>query len=183
MTQSGTVQDQNIAVVFDSLDSNGTGTIGLDDLDGVARSICARIGLPAGGDQEKRLVDAYHAWWAGLQQDLDTDNDQIVTRQEFADGFQRPGVREKSSKHSHKVAQVIAELLDADGDGQISRDDYVRLVIQFDGIDKNTAEQGFRRLDKSGDGAVSVAELAAGWHQMMNSTDASAPGAALLGKN
>jgi Ca2+-binding EF-hand superfamily protein len=183
VAQSGTLQDQNISVVFDSLDSDRSGTIGLDDLDGLARGICARIGVPAGSDPERRLIDAYHAWWDGLQSDLDTDNNQIVTREEFAEGFRRPGVQEKSGEHSRKVARVIAELLDTDGDGQISQDEYVRLVTQFDGLDDNTAVRGFQQLDKDGDGAVSVAELEAGWHQMLNSADASAPGAALLGKN
>ena len=183
MGQAGTLQDQNINLVFDSLDADRDGQIELDDLAGLARSIAQRVGARPGSPQEQKLLDAYFAWWSHLQQTLDTDQNDVITRDEFAQGFQRPGVVEQSSEHSRRVARAIAELLDADQDGYITQDEYIQLSVQFDGMDLRIAQEGFRRLDTDGDGQVTIAELETGWHQMLHSTNPSAPGTALLGQN
>jgi Ca2+-binding EF-hand superfamily protein len=178
---SATLQDKNIFRVFETLDANHDKKINHEDFNLFAKNICKRVGISIDSNEGKKLAATYQDWWGRLKVDLDTDNDGSITQTEFADGFKRAGVQQYTSDYSNRVAEIIANLVDTDNDGYVSQSDYVKFVTGFPDFDRATASTGFQALDKDGDGRVSVAELKAGWHQMLNSTDPSAPGTALLG--
>lgn len=176
------LQKNNIKVVFDSLDRDHDGKLELNDFEKFVSDICNRTGVSPDSQEGQQLSGIYHSWWQRLQNDLDTDHDGSVSREEFASGFNSPGVQQYFSDYSKQAAKAIAGMLDTDKDGQISKDEYVKFAASFAGLDRATAADGFAELDANGDGKVSVNELQAGWHQMMNSSDPSAAGTALLGQ-
>lgn len=174
------LQDSNISAVFNILDSDQSGSITADDFDLIGRLVCDRLGVAVDSDNGRKVCGSYQAWWSRLREDLDVDNDGRVTQAEFAAIYQggRGDPQEYFSKHIGPAAEVVADMMDTDGDGYISQDEYLALLASI--TDPQAALAGFRQLDTDGDGRISVAELQAGIKQVMLSNDASAPGTSML---
>ncbi|MGV9267582.1 oxygenase MpaB family protein [Kitasatospora sp. NPDC003701] len=120
---------------FDAvLDQTGNGYLDWPDLAAMARELSGRLDLdePA----ETRLYDAYAAWWRELQSVLDTDGDGRISRQEYAEA-----VPSLAGPALIRVAEVLFDATDADGNQTIDADEYRALF-----------RTGFRRelLDSDG---------------------------------
>jgi len=147
-------QDEFVAAAkkrFAKLDRNGDGKLTPDELD-----------MPH-GDQApapKRAQSAEHRF-----DKLDSNHDGIVTLNEYlaeavakfkeldvagnghvtAEEIANSPMAQKRAEH---VAQHIAKRLDANGDGMVSRDEFLA-----------AAKQRFAKLDKNGDGFISADEI------------------------
>ncbi|MFG1694226.1 oxygenase MpaB family protein [Nonomuraea sp. NPDC049309] len=99
------------------LDQTGDGVLRWPDLAAMAREIATRLDL--GEQDEERLFQAYAAWWSELQAALDRDGDGRITRDEYAAAAARlPGTG------LIRVADVLFDVTDADGDGTIDAAEY-----------------------------------------------------------
>ncbi|MFF2045328.1 oxygenase MpaB family protein [Kitasatospora sp. NPDC058170] len=120
---------------FDAvLDQTGNGYLDWPDLAAMARELSGRLDLDE--PEETRLYDAYAAWWRELQSTLDTDGDGRISRQEYAQA-----VPSLAGPALIRVAEVLFDATDADGNQSIDADEYRALF-----------RTGFRRelLDSDG---------------------------------
>lgn len=95
------------------LDQTGNGHLEWPDLAAMAREIATRLDMDA--QTEARLFTAYADWWRELQTSLDTDGDGRITRHEYATAATTP-----SGPALIKIADVLFDATDADGDEAIS---------------------------------------------------------------
>jgi uncharacterized protein (DUF2236 family) len=99
------------------LDQTGDGYLDWPDLAAMARELSSRLDLdePA----ETRLYTAYAQWWKELQAALDIDGDGRVSKEEYA-----AAVPSLAGPALIRVAEVLFDATDADGDQFIDADEY-----------------------------------------------------------
>lgn len=99
------------------LDQTGDGYLDWPDLAAMARELSTRLDLEE--PEETRLYQAYADWWRELQTALDTDGDGRVSAVEYA-----AAVPSLAGPALIKVAEVLFDVTDANGDQQIDADEY-----------------------------------------------------------
>ncbi|WUH92546.1 oxygenase MpaB family protein [Streptomyces sp. NBC_00433] len=99
------------------LDQTGDGFLSWPDLAAMARELCSRLDLdePA----ETRLYTAFADWWRELQTALDADGDGRVSKEEYA-----AAVPSLAGPALIRVAEVLFDATDADGDQSIDAGEY-----------------------------------------------------------
>ncbi|MFH9404188.1 oxygenase MpaB family protein [Streptomyces sp. NPDC017638] len=115
------------------LDQTGDGYVDWPDLAAMAREIAGRLDLdePA----ETRLYDAFADWWRELQTALDTDGDGRVSRREYAEA-----VPSLAGPALIRVAEVLFDVTDADGDQRVDAQEYRALFRR--GFHRDPADAG-----------------------------------------
>jgi hypothetical protein len=78
------------------------------------------------------------------------------------------------------IADGLIGALDRDGNGSLSRDEYVRMYDAL-GVPPSTSTEAFKRLDRDGSGELSYAEFRQAIVEFYLSGDPNAPGNWLLG--
>ncbi|NYV73039.1 EF-hand domain-containing protein, partial [Streptomyces sp. UH6] len=99
------------------LDQTGDGHLDWPDLAAMARELATRLDLDE--PEENRLYDAFAAWWRELQAALDTDGDGRVSILEYA-----AAVPSLAGPALIRVAEVLFDVTDKDGNGTIDADEY-----------------------------------------------------------
>lgn len=99
------------------LDQTGDGHLDWPDLAAMARELSTRLDLDE--PEETRLYDAFAAWWRELQAALDTDGDGRVSAAEYA-----AAVPSLAGPALIRVAEVLFDVTDKDGDGTIDADEH-----------------------------------------------------------
>ncbi|GGW03621.1 hypothetical protein GCM10010264_18320 [Streptomyces globisporus] len=101
----------------DVLDQTGDGYVTWADLAAMARELSGRLDLDE--PEETRLYNAYANWWRELQAALDTDGDGRVSAAEYA-----AAVPSLAGPALIRVAEVLFDATDKDGDQTIDADEY-----------------------------------------------------------
>ncbi|MFI9152335.1 oxygenase MpaB family protein [Streptomyces sp. NPDC053367] len=101
----------------DVLDQTGDGYLTWPDLAAMAREMSSRLDLDE--PEETRLYDAYAGWWRELQAALDADGDGRVSAAEYA-----AAVPSMAGPALIRVAEVLFEVTDKDGNQHIDADEY-----------------------------------------------------------
>ncbi|WP_435136077.1 oxygenase MpaB family protein [Actinacidiphila sp. bgisy144] len=99
------------------LDQTGDGYLDWPDLAAMARELSFRLDLDE--PQETRLYNAFAAWWKELQADLDVNGDGRISAQEYADA-----VPSLAGPALIRVAEVLFDVTDADGNQYIDAEEY-----------------------------------------------------------
>ncbi|MFJ9909742.1 EF-hand domain-containing protein [Streptomyces sp. NPDC101152] len=115
------------------LDQTGNGYLDWPDLAAMARELSSRLDLDE--PEESRLYDAFADWWRELQAALDTDGDGRISAQEYA-----AGVASMAGPALIKVAEVLFDATDKDGNQTIDADEYRALFRT--GFQRETAGAG-----------------------------------------
>jgi hypothetical protein len=180
-TEIGGIQDRNIAAVFNRLDANGNGVVTKADFDAIAQQICAQFGITADSEAGQSIGESFQSWWEQLRRDLDTDHDDRITLEEFASAYKDGDPAEYFAEKLGRTAATVAEAVDSDDDGFITKDEYVSL-LSVAITDQQAILAGFHQLDTDGDGRISRAEFEAGVAAVMLSDDPATPGTAMMGQ-
>ncbi|WP_405581725.1 oxygenase MpaB family protein [Streptomyces sp. NBC_01190] len=99
------------------LDQTGDGYLDWPDLAAMARELSSRLDLDE--PEETKLYDAFAAWWRELQAALDIDGDGRVSKDEYA-----AAVPSLAGPALIRVAEVLFDATDKDGDEFIDADEY-----------------------------------------------------------
>ncbi|MFJ9430016.1 oxygenase MpaB family protein [Streptomyces sp. NPDC101490] len=99
------------------LDQTGDGYLDWPDLAAMARELATRLDLDE--PEETRLYQAFADWWRELQTALDTDGDGRISAGEYA-----VAVPSLAGPALVRVAEVLFDVTDANGDGTIDADEY-----------------------------------------------------------
>ncbi|WP_329133684.1 oxygenase MpaB family protein [Streptomyces sp. NBC_01476] len=99
------------------LDQTGDGYLDWPDLAAMARELSSRLDLDE--PEETRLYKAYAEWWRELQEALDADGDGRISKEEYA-----AAVPSLAGPALIRVAEVLFDATDADGNEFIDADEY-----------------------------------------------------------
>lgn len=119
------------------LDQTGDGYVSWPDIAAMAREIGSRLDLDA--EIEERLFEAFAGWWRELASALDDDGDGRVSRAEYA-----AAASSQASPALVRVAEVLFDATDADGDQSISAVEHRALFRTAFSRDVETAGQDAR---------------------------------------
>ncbi|MFI1731202.1 oxygenase MpaB family protein [Streptomyces acidicola] len=120
------------------LDQTGDGYLDWPDLAAMARELSSRLDLDE--PEETRLYNAYAHWWRELQADLDTDGDGRISAQEYS-----TAVPSLAGPALIRVAEVLFDVTDKDGNQSIDADEYRALFQTAFHRDTNGADGTYTR--------------------------------------
>ncbi|MFC5052243.1 EF-hand domain-containing protein [Saccharothrix xinjiangensis] len=168
------LQRKKTSVVFTAMDVNGDGFLERADFEALTDR-WAGIRGEAGSD---RLRELMMRWWEALHAASDENSDRKVTLDEVLLAVDNLGTMLDLVV---ATAESMFEAVDEDGDGEISAEEYGRMIHAWTGDDAPT-DAGFARLDLNGDGHISKAEFAGHWVEFWAGDDADAPGTYVFGE-
>ncbi len=173
---------RNIDAVFTILDVNADGVITYDDITAIGTRVCGQLHI-AGSPQAAAILGRYASWWEQLRADCDADGDGRISRAEFAHAMLSGGGDGQANYNQQlgKQVSLLADAMDADGDGFIEATEYLALFGAAPDLDPQVVQAAFERLDTNGDGRISREELQAGAARLFLSSDRAHPGTSILG--
>jgi len=124
------VQLRKLHKRFGLLDFDGNGYIELADYRNLGRRFQPAFGLSPDSPAAKAAVDTYTELFRRLHRAGDTDGDGRIDEEEFVASMAR-GLIERPDGFDRgmvPVLEVIMDVCDRDGDAEISRDEFARLL-------------------------------------------------------
>ncbi|MFJ3584662.1 EF-hand domain-containing protein [Streptomyces sp. NPDC090127] len=156
------VYGRKLAARFATFDLDHDGTITVGDLEAMARRILERYELSEASAKGKALMAGARHYFAGLAEAADTDDDGVLTREEFigAAGSRLRGNPDGFTDVIRPWAEAVVAVADVDGDGRVDLAEWTRMLRAMGATEAGAPVQA-RRVDTDGDGAVSVDEVVA----------------------
>ncbi len=171
------LQERKLRHFFDVFDSDHDGLLEQSDFETYLQRMSEATGHRKGWDE---LQSRWMFVWTTLQAMGDVDHDQMVSPDEWLSLADQLLQSEQSyAAIMNGIGETTFDLLDADGDGRISKDEW-RAFFWSHGIDDAT-DAVFPRLDSDGDGYVSRDETMANLREFFYSDDPDAAGNLFFG--
>ncbi|WP_062430660.1 EF-hand domain-containing protein [Herbidospora daliensis] len=168
---------------FTLLDADGDDVLTLADFTAAANRAATAFGWSPASDESIAIRQSYTALWQEVYAPMDLDGDAGLDFHEYLtahrktilglpDGYQRV----------QPVAQAFLQLADTDGDGVLTRAEYVTTMNSAFGLPEEDGEHAFDQLDAANAGALSFGEVHRAVEGYFCSEDPAAYGSALLGR-
>lgn len=173
---------------FDLLDVDGNGVLQYDDFRMVVDNMCDERGWSPRHRRRMGLVRANRRLWDMMVRYLDVDGDGDISLVEwlnfhFEAFTQDPELKSPNPDLNgalNSTAQFFCEVLDSDGDGQVTQEDYI-LFCEAYGVPEFEAKDSFKLFDKNQDGILQIGEVDALIREFYLSSDPKAPGNIFFG--
>ncbi len=128
-----------------------------------------------------QIDETFDAWWETIRKAADADGNGEITREEFvaaiAKGLESdPQYVDKMVK----VSEVTFRAADEEGDGKLTPLQIERIYRAY-GVNERLSTETFARIDRNGDGYVSIDEFVRAARDVYSSNDPEAPGAVMFG--
>jgi Ca2+-binding EF-hand superfamily protein len=165
-------QRNKIEAMFTAFDADGDGCLRREDFEALADRWGRLPGAEPGTELRARVERAAMGWWEHLVAGADANGDGGVDLDELMDLVDRLHTLPDEVR---ATAEAIFDVVDADGDGRISRAEHRRLIDVWHGRSTDTGDV-FDLLDLDGDGYLSRSGFAELWLQFWVSDDPAEPG-------
>lgn len=180
MSTTPDILQRKLVKDFDSIDFDGNGVLGRDDMQKFADNICREFGQSANSEKYRIFQEGCMQWWDKLLGVVDKNGDQQISREEYVAAY-RNASESQIQDMLDPYVHGLYTLIDTDGDQRISKSEFVRLE-RAAGVPEATSDQIFDRLDEDGSGYLSKNEFGKYIQQFYGSVNADMPGNFLLGK-
>ncbi len=170
-----TLQKRKWTRLFQVYDADRNGVIEKDDFEAIFHNLATARNLTQEMPQYEELHGTFMKDWEYLQKDADQNNNGKI---ELAEWLQYSDRRINSPNIYQIVvdlANQIFELLDIDGDGVISVEEYKTFYWSWR-IPEDLAIEIFAKLDLNGDGSINKKQFLRLLREFHHSNDPDAPG-------
>jgi Ca2+-binding EF-hand superfamily protein len=150
-------QRSRVSKAFDLMDLDGSGELGVEDIEALAQELVGRFGFAPGSQQHTDVQQASTALWQGLLQGVGLSGSDKISRKEYVD-FYAAAAPEEVQQALAPFADLLFGLFDADGDGKVSQSEFERYHRAW-GVSSDRIQGTFQQLDKDGSGDLSKEEL------------------------
>jgi Ca2+-binding EF-hand superfamily protein len=147
-----------VATSFDKADRDGDGYIDHKDFEAMVDSVCQAVGRDPRSPEAENVRFQYRQVADRLIERMDTNSDKQVSKQEYIAGARALQGDPAIVARNTAAASAMFNLVDTDGDGEISLDEYAKAMGAW-GATKKQVEDDFRAFDKDKNGTVSLPEL------------------------
>ncbi|MER5871021.1 EF-hand domain-containing protein [Streptomyces sp. NPDC002044] len=177
--------DRKLERAFTHLDVNDDRVIDEHDIIGLGSRLLTALDEPADSPKAAKVMGGLVDFWVELFKELDVDKDHKLTQAEYKQGmtrlFQDDGAAYDRS--FRPMVQAILTVVDTNGDGHISPEEFHKAQLAFDTkLDPAAADTLFAKIDKNHDGYLTVDELLDAVREYYTGTDEDAPGNLLFGE-
>jgi Ca2+-binding EF-hand superfamily protein len=140
-----------VQLIFDLLDADGSGHLDAEDFELMGRRVVhAAKGSDTAG--KEAMLAAFRRYWTTLAAELDTNNDNRITFEEYSGCVLSP---ERFDDTIEDFAVSLAALGDPDGDGLIERDVFVALMSAI-GFERANIDALFDAYEPNDDDEIAV---------------------------
>ena len=167
---------------YNVYDSNGDGVITQADAEKSLNNLAAVRNYKKGSAEYESFRAGFMVHWNDFLKAADADQNSEITLEEWLI------YHDKLITDKHKAMQTVLpsvfamfDVMDADGDGSISMNEYKNFMIAFGIPDRWIGDDVFHRLDLNNDGSISKKELGELVEQMYFNPDPACPGNVLFG--
>ncbi len=171
------LQKRKFKAAFDSQDFDGSGVLTQEDFDG----FFAQIKRFAG--QNLTIEELLQKQWSELNSKADVDKNGGVTLEEWYDYLDDlMNDPKRFEDYIIQTAKTLLALINPDENAIITLEEYTKFVKALS-VESREAEIAFKKLDKSGDGRLSIGEFLKNVREFyFNKDDEKAPSNWLFGK-
>ena len=152
---------RTLAVRFQHWDRDHNGYIERSDMEEAARRLGEAFGRAADSPEQLALTKSCRQFWQTLARHADVDLDGRISQDEYVTAFGSEVMVEPGTFESVYRALLgnVVKLADANGDGKLNEEEYLRLMQNWYNAHESDAAAAFRRLDRDGDGFLSLEEM------------------------
>jgi Ca2+-binding EF-hand superfamily protein len=168
--------DMKLQRQFCALDSDQDGYIDWSDYERMLQRYRNAYALEESDHKIQALRDGYAALWRELLHRV--PDQQRLSAPQYVAASQ--DVRSSQFDRAKHVSHAVFDIMDVDGDGEITREEFSRLLEVW-GVTTPEAMQTFDRMDANGDGVISRQEFLDAVHQFYHSDDPEVPGSHFFG--
>ena len=173
-------QKRKIANLFTVHDLNHDGAIERSDYVEYAQRLAAESGVGQGSSKYEELMSRFLGFWEMLRQAADRNHDSRITMREWFALFDQLLSTPDSARKMQPIGEAVFSMLDRNGDGNVTLDEY-QWLYSSGALDPKLAADSFKRLDTDHDGRISLQELTARLFEFFTSNDPDSPGTWLFG--
>ncbi|MCX4527120.1 MULTISPECIES: EF-hand domain-containing protein [unclassified Streptomyces] len=178
------VLDRKLSRAFAHFDTDGSGHLESQDFVDLGSRMLAAFGEPATSPKGTAVMSGLVDFWTALSAELDRAKDGRIDLAEYQQGMRRLYVEGKAYDTTFRpLAQAVVELIDTDGDGTVSRQEFHTAQRVFDGgLGEAAAQEAFARIDSDGDGQLTVDEFETAIREYYTDPSDQAAGNVLFGR-
>ncbi|MEU5078403.1 MULTISPECIES: EF-hand domain-containing protein [Streptomyces] len=165
---------------FDQMDANKDGYLDWTDYQKLADRYIQGYGLSKDDRRARALQTFCQIYWLELLRHAGADGDRL-SKEQFVLANRLAVIDTSRLNVTEGGGHAIFDIVDADGDNEISRDEFARLTRDVWKDNSPETMDLFHRLDTDGDGAISRHEFIRAVREHFLSNDPDAPGSIFFG--
>jgi Ca2+-binding EF-hand superfamily protein len=165
---------------FDGLDVNGNGRLEWADLQNLIDRFLNVYNLSKDDRRARALQAIYQMQWLELLRHAGVEGDHL-NREQYITASRLTAIDTSRINIVEGSAHAVFDCIDADGDNEISKDEFARYLRDIWQVTAPDAMDSFTQLDTDGDGSISRQEFVRVIHEYYHSSDSNAAGSKLFG--
>ncbi len=165
---------------FDSIDANHDGYLDWSDYQKLADRYIQAYRLDKNDRRARALQIFCQIYWLELLRHAGVEGDRL-TKDQFVTANRLAVIDTSRLNVTEGGGHAIFDVIDVDGDNEISKDEFARFLRDVWKSDAPDAMDSFIKLDVDGDGAISRYEFIRAVREHFLSNDPDAPGSMFFG--
>ncbi|MFH9670429.1 EF-hand domain-containing protein [Streptomyces globisporus] len=165
---------------FDAMDANRDGHLDWSDYQKLADRYIQGYGLSRDDRRTRALQTFCQIYWLELLRHAGVDGDRL-TKDQFVTANRLAVIDSSRLNVTEGGGHAIFDVIDENGDNEITKDEFARLMRDVWKHDSPEAMDLFSRLDVDGDGSISRHEFIRVIREYFLSNDPEAPGSIFFG--
>ncbi|MFG2910424.1 EF-hand domain-containing protein [Kitasatospora sp. NPDC048286] len=166
---------------FDATDANQDGYLDWTDYQKLADRYIEAYKLDKNDRRARALQVFCQIYWLELLRHAGVDGDRL-TKEQYVTANRLAAIDTSRLNVTEGGGHAIFDVIDVDGDNEISRDEFARFLRDVWKSDAPDAMDSFTKLDTDGDDAISRHEFIRAVREHFLSNDPDAPGSLFFGR-